>query len=107
MQHNPAAVCSMFDCGSPITENLIAVCQALEVLKMELADSDKAGRELAALEAKRQLVEQFLDKYQLTPEEVRLMDVVSETDTFHYSTLLQLSKHRGVLLSLSRMTLPC
>jgi hypothetical protein len=42
-----------------------------------LADSDKAGRELAALEAKRQLVEQFLDKYQLTPEEVRLLDVVS------------------------------
>jgi hypothetical protein len=38
-----------------------------------LADSDKAGRELAALEAKRQLVEQFLDKYQLTPEEVGLL----------------------------------
>jgi hypothetical protein len=41
-----------------------------------LADADKAGRELGALEAKRQLVEQFLDKYQLTPEEVSLMDVV-------------------------------
>jgi DNA repair ATPase RecN len=36
-----------------------------------LADADKAGRELGALEAKRHMVEQFLDKYQLTPEEVR------------------------------------
>ncbi|KAF6250612.1 component of oligomeric golgi complex 6 [Scenedesmus sp. NREL 46B-D3] len=38
-----------------------------------LADADKAGRELAALEAKRQLVEQFLDKYQLTSEEVAVL----------------------------------
>jgi hypothetical protein len=35
-----------------------------------LADADKAGRELGALEAKRHMVEQFLDKYQLTTEEV-------------------------------------
>uniref|UniRef100_A0A383VY11 Conserved oligomeric Golgi complex subunit 6 n=1 Tax=Tetradesmus obliquus TaxID=3088 RepID=A0A383VY11_TETOB len=38
-----------------------------------LADADKAGRELGALEAKRQMVEQFLDKYQLTPEEVAVL----------------------------------
>lgn len=35
-----------------------------------LADADKATRELAAIEGKRQMVEQFLDRYQLTPEEV-------------------------------------
>lgn len=36
-----------------------------------LAESDKATRELAALEHRRALVEQFLDKYQLSNDEVR------------------------------------
>jgi hypothetical protein len=35
-----------------------------------LADADKATRQLATLDAKGQLVEEFLVKYQLTPEEV-------------------------------------
>jgi hypothetical protein len=36
-----------------------------------LGDADKAARQLAALDSKGQLVEEFLVKYQLTPEEVR------------------------------------
>lgn len=37
-----------------------------------LTDADKAARQLAALDSKAQLVEEFLVKYQLTPEEVCL-----------------------------------
>jgi hypothetical protein len=36
-----------------------------------LAEADKLGREAAAVESKAALVEQFLEQYQLTPEEVR------------------------------------
>ncbi|KIZ02121.1 Conserved oligomeric Golgi complex subunit 6 [Monoraphidium neglectum] len=35
-----------------------------------LAEADKLGREAAAVESKAALVEQFLEQYQLTPEEV-------------------------------------
>jgi hypothetical protein len=35
-----------------------------------LTDADKAARQLSALDAKAKLVEEFLVKYQLTPEEV-------------------------------------
>jgi hypothetical protein len=40
-----------------------------------LTDADKAARQLAALDSKAQLVEEFLVKYQLTPEEVRMLRV--------------------------------
>ncbi|KAF8056126.1 COG6 [Scenedesmus sp. PABB004] len=67
-----------------------------------LAESDKAARELAALDARRALVEQFLDKYQLTPEEAALLQAGQVGPEFFaaLSRLRAIHEHcRGLLRS--------
>ncbi|KAI8473219.1 MAG: component of oligomeric golgi complex 6 [Monoraphidium minutum] len=71
-------VIQSLDCVQSQLDALTASCAAMGAAVASakasggalLAEADKLGREAGAVEAKAALVEQFLDQYQLTPDEV-------------------------------------